>query len=432
MIDCNIRALEAGEAFSDFDRYVIGIIKRGCSSFPGKNITARIAGGWVRDHILGIKSDDIDIIIDSVSCNQFGEKILPFDGNFSIAHLSYNNAEGKALPIVRIGISKDTWFDITDYGEEGSPIEDARRRDFTINALFFNITTMKVEDYFGGIDDMKNNILRTPIDPKQSCLEDPRRVLRCFRFAAMFNYTVDPALIEAIKNTRDSFDKNISKGRIGRELQKMLDSENIIRAMDLIVETEMFDSIFDPNRLYNLNSEEAVNRVRKLAPVLGLKNRLTLVLSAIYYQMYKPDSNATTLNAALKKLYISNNIGYEAKKYQKAAYAISHKMNLNRVDVGRLIMDLGETWEVVKYMLMNDDELSFYENEFAPFVEREKLRDIWKLEPLMKGPELAEATGTKLGKETRRLIDKMVDWQINNPNKTKEDYKEFLSKQKNI
>ena len=95
-------------------------------------------------------------------------------------------------------------------------------------------------------------------------------------------------------------------------------------------------------------------------------------------------------------------------------------MDLNRVSVGRLIMDLGETWEAVKYMLMNDDTLDFYENKFIPFVEKENLGTIWQLKPLMKGPELCEITGTKLGKTTGRLIDQMVDWQLANPGKTKE------------
>ena len=125
-VDYNIRALENGDSLTDFDKEVINIIKKGCSSFPEKKITARIAGGWVRDHILGNNSDDIDVIIDSVTCNEFGERILSFDDNYSIVHLSSNKPDGKAISFVRIGISYDTWIDITDYGDNGNPVDDAK------------------------------------------------------------------------------------------------------------------------------------------------------------------------------------------------------------------------------------------------------------------------------------------------------------------
>lgn len=71
--------------------------------------------------------------------------------------------------------------------EIGSPEEDALRRDLTINALFYNINEQKVEDFTGkGLEDLQNGIIRTPLDPLQTFLDDPLRVLRTIRFACRF------------------------------------------------------------------------------------------------------------------------------------------------------------------------------------------------------------------------------------------------------
>jgi len=74
----------------------------------------------------------------------------------------------------------------------GTPLTDALRRDFTINSLFYNIDTDEVEDYTEkGISDIERKIIRTPLPPLVTFKDDPLRVLRCFRFKARFNFSVD-------------------------------------------------------------------------------------------------------------------------------------------------------------------------------------------------------------------------------------------------
>jgi tRNA nucleotidyltransferase (CCA-adding enzyme) len=69
----------------------------------------------------------------------------------------------------------------------GTPLEDALRRDLTINSLFYNINKKEVEDFTGkGIEDLKHGIIRTPLDPLQTFLDDPLRILRTIRFATRF------------------------------------------------------------------------------------------------------------------------------------------------------------------------------------------------------------------------------------------------------
>ncbi|MCP4483747.1 MAG: CCA tRNA nucleotidyltransferase [Flavobacteriaceae bacterium] len=71
----------------------------------------------------------------------------------------------------------------------GTPKEDAFRRDFTVNSLFFNINTEKIEDFTSkGLEDMQNKIMRTPLDPYQTFIDDPLRILRGFRFASRLDF----------------------------------------------------------------------------------------------------------------------------------------------------------------------------------------------------------------------------------------------------
>lgn len=86
-------------------------------------------------------------------------------------------SEDSRIPIIEIGTAK----------------EDALRRDLTINALFYNIVTQEIEDLTEkGLDDIKNGIIRTPLDPFITFKDDPLRILRVFRFAGRFNYKVLP------------------------------------------------------------------------------------------------------------------------------------------------------------------------------------------------------------------------------------------------
>ena len=84
--------------------------------------------------------------------------------------------------------------------EMGTPEQDALRRDLTFNALFYNINEAKVEDFTGmGIDDLHQGICRTPLNPLQTFLDDPLRIVRTIRFANRFEFKIVPELIEAAK-----------------------------------------------------------------------------------------------------------------------------------------------------------------------------------------------------------------------------------------
>lgn len=94
--------------------------------------------------------------------------------------------------------------------EFGTPEEDAMRRDLTINSLFYNINEDIVEDFSKmGIDDLKNGIIRTPLEPYTTFKDDPLRILRVFRFASRYSFNCLPKIIECVKSPEIQVRKSV-------------------------------------------------------------------------------------------------------------------------------------------------------------------------------------------------------------------------------
>jgi tRNA nucleotidyltransferase (CCA-adding enzyme) len=102
--------------------------------------------------------------------------------------------------------------------------EDALRRDFTLNAMFFNIHTGKIEDYVGGLPDLRNKLLRTPREPYKTFRDDPLRVLRAARCAGRFGYKVHEDIVAAAKTkeVQQDLETKVSRERMGIEVHKMV------------------------------------------------------------------------------------------------------------------------------------------------------------------------------------------------------------------
>ena len=166
--------------------------------------------------MLGKESDDIDIALDDMFGEEFAKLIDAKcntgdkKGHFGV--IKANNEKSKHLETATIKVDGHD-IDLVnlrseEYAEEsriptmkmGTPTEDALRRDLCFNALFYNINVGKIEDFTErGVEDLRNGICRTPLEPVQTFLDDPLRVVRTIRFANRFNFTIVPELIEAAK-----------------------------------------------------------------------------------------------------------------------------------------------------------------------------------------------------------------------------------------
>ena len=144
----------------------------------------------------------------------------------------------------------DTTSRIPTTTQLGTPYQDAYRRDFTINSLFLNITTMVVEDYTrrGLYDLLYNQKITTPLPSIETFLDDPLRVLRAIRFAVRYNYTLDESLQVAAQNDtiHQALHIKVSRERVGKELLGMLygKSANPKLAFTLFNKLHLAGSIF--------------------------------------------------------------------------------------------------------------------------------------------------------------------------------------------
>ncbi|CEI91552.1 hypothetical protein G6F70_000029 [Rhizopus microsporus] len=224
-------------------------------------IESRIAGGWVRDKLLGNECNDLDVAVNDMMGYEFATFVNEHLKNQgvatrNIAKIDSNPEKSKHLETATTKLF-DRDVDFCNLRTEayepdsripsqitfGTPTEDAYRRDITINSLFYNVNTNEVEDFTErGIHDLIYGIIRTPLEPFETFHDDPLRVLRCIRFASRFNFQMTPELCEAAKHPqiKNALIHKISRERIGTEFDKMISGPHPLLALELIQQLELY------------------------------------------------------------------------------------------------------------------------------------------------------------------------------------------------
>ncbi|KAJ4266068.1 CCA tRNA nucleotidyltransferase, mitochondrial [Fusarium torreyae] len=131
--------------------------------------------------------------------------------------------------------------------EFGTAEEDAFRRDATANALFFDLQNRKVADFTGkGLDDLYAGIMRTPLEPRRTFLDDPLRVLRLIRIGSKLGFTLDPEALSCIKEheIRVALNEKVSRERVGIEVFKMTENQNPELSFSLIHQANLYGTVF--------------------------------------------------------------------------------------------------------------------------------------------------------------------------------------------
>ncbi|KAI8618741.1 tRNA nucleotidyltransferase, partial [Chytriomyces sp. MP71] len=202
-------------------------------------LTLRIAGGWVRDKMLGLESHDLDIALDTLMGFEFAQaggsgggivgSIAKIDSNPEKSkHLETATAKVFGQMVDFVNLRTETYREDSRIPqmEFGTPTQDALRRDITINALFYNLHTREIEDFTTlGKSDLRAGHIRTPLPPLQTFLDDPLRILRVIRFASRFHFSIEPEILRVCREdagVRAALGTKISRERIGVEVDKML------------------------------------------------------------------------------------------------------------------------------------------------------------------------------------------------------------------
>lgn len=232
----------------DLFAYIMEVVRSKCP-----NTTVRVAGGWVRDKVsssfllsfpklISKESEDIDLALDNMTGSEFAKLLAeahPLDENgkpkgFNVIksnsekskHLETAVIHLKGYSLDLVNLRSETYSEGSRVPEMelGTPEEDAMRRDLTLNALFYNINEEKVEDFTKkGLEDLKNHIARTPLEPLQTFLDDPLRILRTIRFAVKYNLQITQEIKEAASNpdVRKALVEKVTNERRAKELNSM-------------------------------------------------------------------------------------------------------------------------------------------------------------------------------------------------------------------
>ncbi|HEY1376277.1 MAG TPA: CCA tRNA nucleotidyltransferase [Gemmataceae bacterium] len=205
------------------------------------------AGGCVRDMLLGREPHDYDVATDATP-EQIKNLVRCTDKHGAV--FGVVEALGPRTPAGRVTVEVATFRSDGSYSDGrhpdavvfSSPEEDARRRDFTVNGMFFDPLEGKYIDYVGGQEDLHNGILRAIGDPAQRFAEDKLRLLRAVRFATRFGLTLDPATAHAIRAMAGEITV-VSAERIADELRKLLTDPRRAAGMRLMDEVALVTPI---------------------------------------------------------------------------------------------------------------------------------------------------------------------------------------------
>jgi tRNA nucleotidyltransferase (CCA-adding enzyme) len=335
----------------------------------------------------------------------------------------------------RVRVSSERWVDICGLqcrpGESATPTTDAGRRDFTINSLFLNINTGTVEDFVGGVADLKLGLLRTPIAARETFEDDPLRVLRCFRFAVRFNMRIDAAIFEAAGQVSDDFGPQIARERIQTELQKVMSSGRAVDVFEWLVECRLFMATFDPDGQWGLEQDTAVGRARvALRRCQNPGNCLLVLLAAVYFDclsLQPPPGRKkfSVVDAIIVKFMVMPAaVATAVAGLIQAAHAAPDLFgNLSRVAVGRWLRRAGAVWKLVRCLLFDSVVLARWDDEILSFVVDQQLEHVITMRPLLNGNELQRLHGEPPGPRIAALIENLIDWQIEHPGSTADDYR---------
>jgi len=423
------------------------------------------AGGCVRDMLLGIKPKDIDIVTSAKpeDIEKILDPIIPVGKEFGVL-LTIQNGHRFEIATFRsdIGVKDGRRPESVKFVDEK---EDALRRDFTINGMFYDPIEDKIIDYVGGQKDMKDKIVRFIGDPEQRILEDHLRILRAVRFKNNYNLQYHPDTYKSIKKHAHLL-KKISSERIRDELNKMIMGEKPSQSFEgmfelgilehIIPELCLLKGLAQPYMFHTegdvwdhtmraINSvtdeESDPNPLREKSPTIALKWAV-LMHDIGKYETFKIDKDRIKYNSHSEvgadiASKILKRLKFSAQDVSKVNWLIRHHMivvPLFKMPKGRrrhwfLMPHFEDLLEVFRAdsmgivpTIMKDYErmLKLYRHEIA----------VIKLMPksLVNGEEIMKLLKIKPGKKIGQILKKIREKQLAGTIKNKKEALEIARK----
>lgn len=206
------------------------------------------AGGWVRDYLLKRTSEDLDLATSATpdEVSALFDRTLALGKRFgSVVVLIEEEGHTHSVEVTTFR-NDGLYFDgrRPEFITISTPSEDAQRRDFTINGLFYDPEKGEILDYIKGLEDLEKGIIRAIGEPYQRFEEDRLRILRGIRFATRLGYPIDSKTFEAMQSLSSSIMGCVSPERIWQELTKIDQDDRFNEAMPLFHSLDLFKPFF--------------------------------------------------------------------------------------------------------------------------------------------------------------------------------------------
>lgn len=249
------------------------------------NFDAYLVGGCVRDIILGKKPKDFDVATSATpeQVRSLFKNARIIGRRFKIVHIRYGR---EIIEVTTFRANHDASNEIADGASRrkikeldsahstsgmilrdnvyGNIDEDALRRDFTINALYYSLDQFRVLDFCNGIEDLESRSIRMIGDPEARYREDPVRMLRAIRFAAKLDFKLDAATAEPIDKLAYLLEA-ISSARLFDETIKLLTGGNAVETFELLRQSRVGDYLFAPTMKSISDGPDNASRLLQLA-----------------------------------------------------------------------------------------------------------------------------------------------------------------------
>ena len=354
------------------NKIILNIIKK----LNKNGYEAYVVGGYVRDYLLGIESNDVDICT-----NALPKEII------NILKLDKSTVDNYGCVNIK---TKKYNIDITTFREEKKyqdrrPKEvnyvndlniDLKRRDFTINSIVMDVSG-KIIDLYNGRKDIENGVIRCVGNVKKKLTEDPLRMLRAIRFSIIYDFKIDEEIIKFIINNKNLI-KDLSYYRKRQEIDKILSSGNRMKGLEYIKKINLLDALeidnsivrdcndllgmyaqIDISNKYPFNKQENMI-IKSIKEVLNIKNinnkilyKYGLYICLVAGEIIGIDSIA--INNMYKKLPIKTrkDIKISVKSIVKLNNNCYNNVNDIYIDLENSILEgilVNKSKNIVKYL----------------------------------------------------------------------------------
>ena len=392
---------------------------------------AYLVGGCVRDWIRGDQVKDYDVATSATpdEVEKVFPKVIEVGRSFGVMKVIAEN--GRQIEVA-------TFRKESNYRDHRHPskvefssiLEDASRRDFTVNALYFDLKTGQVLDSFDGLKDIKFRVLRAIGDPEARFSEDALRLMRAVRFASRFGYVIEPKTEAAIIKLSPLIRK-VSIERVRDEIEKILMSSRAREAVVLLQHLRLFENIFPEISVAILEKKNTWDHT--LAALDHLKENPTVEESAFYLALiylpilrkYPIDQRAAHAQTIAERLKLSK------EQQQLFTYLVQETAKFREVFSMReatLYRWMKHESFPVLMRFHHLDALSFDGNQAGlEFVERTypEAKKRFEMKPLLTGDDLVKL-GMHPGRKFTEILHSIEDLTMEGKFKTKDDALEYV------